>query len=553
MEEEPEKGGDLSSGRGRFTLAVELLIGVSLAAGVTASLVALVINLLLARDFEDERRLRAVMAAEMIAASMRGNPTDEALRQTAAPLVLSGTLEEALLLDSARAAELGRDWEIRPLGGGRYAGVRLPPPQPFRTILTFSLAVITAGLLALSVLTPGYISRNLIAPLEDILEEAGRQIPGGARTAEAARASFAELVQKLSERDRELDRLRMMAERRADRAEECSAAVVSSIGAAMMALDADGKLTLFNPSAAELFRLEAGDLGCEFPGSRTKAGAAIGGFLSGRGSEPGETELEIESGSERKAYSVSVAASPGGSRAVLVSDVTRLRTLERKLAEEAAMAGLGTLSAGVAHEMGNTLCALQGFMDLLARGHSDSRTEAILAGAREEILSAQRMIGSFKSFAGNLEARLDEVTCSSLSDSVAAVCSETGADFVLAEGFCPGAGLKADPVLLQRCVLNLVRNAREADPRGVPEVVVACSEGSFTVSVMDRGPGLPVDEDAVMRPFYSTKQGEGHMGLGLTITRRLVGMMSGELRAARREGGGAVFVIGLPLCAREGR
>ncbi|NLP04752.1 hypothetical protein GX411_02220 [Candidatus Fermentibacteria bacterium] len=541
----------MKPGRGRFTLAVELLIGSSLAAGVAASLVALVINLLLARDFEDERRLRAVMAAEMITASVRGNPSEEALRQAAAPLVLSGTLEEALILDSARVEELGGDWEVRPLGGGRYAGVRLPPSQPFRTILTFSLAVITAGLLILSILTPGYISRNLTAPLEEILEEAGRQVPGGARTAAAARASFAELVQKLSERDRELDRLRRLAERRADRAEECSAAVVSSIGAALMALDAEGKLTLFNPSAAELFRLDSGDLGSGFPGGRTKAGAAIGRFLSGIGSEPGEIELEIESGPERRAYSVSVAASPGGSRAVLVNDVTRLRTLERRLAEEAAMAGLGTLSAGVAHEMGNTLCALQGFMDLLARGHSDPRTESILAEAREEIVSAQRMIGSFKSFAGTPEARLDEVTCSSLADSVAAVCSETGARFELADGSCPDACLRADPVLLQRCVLNLVRNAKEADPGGVPEVVVACSRGSFSVSVMDRGPGLPEDGDAVMRPFYSTKQGEGHMGLGLTITRRLAGMMNGDLRASRREGGGAVFEIRLPLCAKE--
>lgn len=541
----------MKPGRGRFTLAVELLIGSSLAAGVAASLVALVINLLLARDFEDERRLRAVMAAEMITASVRGNPSEEALRQAAAPLVLSGTLEEALILDSARVEELGGDWEVRPLGGGRYAGVRLPPSQPFRTILTFSLAVITAGLLILSILTPGYISRNLTAPLEEILEEAGRQVPGGARTAAAARASFAELVQKLSERDRELDRLRRVAERRADRAEECSAAVVSSIGAALMALDAEGKLTLFNPSAAELFRLDSGDLGSGFPGGRTKAGAAIGRFLSGIGSEPGEIELEIESGPERRAYSVSVAASPGGSRAVLVNDVTRLRTLERRLAEEAAMAGLGTLSAGVAHEMGNTLCALQGFMDLLARGHSDPRTESILAEAREEIVSAQRMIGSFKSFAGTPEARLDEVTCSSLADSVAAVCSETGARFELADGSCPDACLRADPVLLQRCVLNLVRNAKEADPGGVPEVVVACSRGSFSVSVMDRGPGLPEDGDAVMRPFYSTKQGEGHMGLGLTITRRLAGMMNGDLRASRREGGGAVFEIRLPLCAKE--
>lgn len=539
-------------GGGRFTLAVELLIGASLAAGVAASLVALVINLLLARDFDDERRLRAVMAAEMITISLRGNPTEAALRQAAAPLLLSGTLEEAVILDSARTAGLGGDWEVRNLGGGRYVGVRLPPPQPFRTILTFALAVITAGLLVLSILTPGYISRNLIAPLEEILEEAGRQVPGGARTAEAARASFAELVRKLSERDRELDRLRRAAERRADRAEECSAAVVSSIGAAMMALDAEGRLTLFNPSAAELFRLDTRDLGGAFPGDRTKAGAAIGGFLSESGAKPGEIELEIESGPERKAYSVSVAASPGGSRAVMVNDVTRLRMLERRLAEEAAMAGLGTLSAGVAHEMGNTLCALQGFMDLLARGHSDPRTESILAEAREEIVSAQRMIASFKSFAGTPEARLCEVTCSSLADSVAAVCSETGARFELAEGSCPEAVMKADPVLLQRCVLNLVRNAREADPERPPEVVVACSDGSFTVSVLDRGPGLPEDEDAIMRPFYSTKQGEGHMGLGLTITRRLAGMMSGELSASRREGGGAVFEIRLPLDSREG-
>jgi signal transduction histidine kinase len=95
----------------------------------------------------------------------------------------------------------------------------------------------------------------------------------------------------------------------------------------------------------------------------------------------------------------------------------------------------------------------------------------------------------------------------------------------------------------------LLRNAREAMPAGGPiEVVVKADGMSVSLSVADRGGGIPDDIRArVFDPFFSTK-GEG-TGLGLAITRQIIEAHAGTVNAESREdeGGGTRFRILLPI------
>ena len=81
------------------------------------------------------------------------------------------------------------------------------------------------------------------------------------------------------------------------------------------------------------------------------------------------------------------------------------------------------------------------------------------------------------------------------------------------------------------------------------EVELSLDDGVLELRVSDRGPGLPPGRERIFSPFFTTKGGDGgeNMGLGLTITRRIVGVMGGDIDAFDREGGGAVFRIRIPL------
>lgn len=532
---------------GAYALGVEVLLGLLLGAAAIASLISLVLILLVQRDLAADRASRGDLLALLAASRLPEFPTDESLMQIVSPSIISGDIAEALLIDQAQADSFEAEgWSVALSEQGEAVAIRIPGRGPFPGILTAGLALLAAMVLLLVALTPAFLSRSVTGPLRAILRDIDRYIPGS--SALTAKSSFGDLIRKLSDRDRELARLRAEAEHRADEAEERSSAVVSSFRSAVLALDASANLTLWNPSAAGLFGLEPEDSGRAFPSCRNAASKKLGGIIesSSVGGSPSDFEMELDAGDQTKVYSVSIAGSRSGARAVLATDVTAFRTMERRLAEEAAMAGLGAVSAGVAHEMGNTLCALSGFIDLLARGHSDPRTMTILSEARIEIESALRMIASFKGLAAPGEGGQARITVRSAVESCAAVCAETGAGCRI-DAEAVGGEVVADPVLIQRCLLNLVRNAREAG-RDEPVEVSAGVEGSELVfRVADRGPGLGAPLDVLGQPFFSTKKGSGHMGMGLAISRRIAALLGGSLRAADREGGGAVFELRLPL------
>jgi two-component system sensor kinase FixL len=105
----------------------------------------------------------------------------------------------------------------------------------------------------------------------------------------------------------------------------------------------------------------------------------------------------------------------------------------------------------------------------------------------------------------------------------------------------------ADDVQVQQVVLNLLRNAIEAQPEaGVVRVVSRSLTGGLVeVEVADDGPGLAAeDAEKIFQPFFSTKQ-EG-MGMGLSISRSIIDAHGGEIGYRPGAQGGSVFYFRLP-------
>lgn len=117
--------------------------------------------------------------------------------------------------------------------------------------------------------------------------------------------------------------------------------------------------------------------------------------------------------------------------------------------------------------------------------------------------------------------------------------------------------VQADPDRLREVLVNLLENAVKYTPPGKPIVMHASvmtlgGQRWGTISVTDRGPGIPADQlEAIFRPFYQIVREPGRRtagtGLGLAISRELVRQMGGEIEVRSQEGRGATFIVRLRL------
>ncbi len=274
------------------------------------------------------------------------------------------------------------------------------------------------------------------------------------------------------------------------------------------------------------------------------------------------------SGPEGRQRPVRAAASPvldGHAHTVgtllTFHDLSYERELQARRGEAERLAHLEVLLAGLAHEIKNPLSGMRGAAQILAAAQpADARARECSQIIVSEADRLDRLLTQLLDLTG--PSRLDRraVNVHELIDRVIAIESAAAPDgpsFV--RRFDPSLPpVSADPQRLIQVLLNLVRNAVEASPPKAAITVTTRIENSYfagrprgrgrflSIDVRDQGPGVPAEEcDRIFSPFFTTKA--GGTGLGLAISRRIVADHGGVLRAARHEGGGAVFTVTLPV------
>ena len=249
--------------------------------------------------------------------------------------------------------------------------------------------------------------------------------------------------------------------------------------------------------------------------------------------------------------------------AFLVNDLAPPVELEHKLRQLERLASVGTLSAGMAHEIRNALVALRSFTDLLL----EKMREADLATlARREIDRIDSLVGRVLSFSGPVRRLASAVSLQeTLEHSLLLVQSRLKAKSITVNRrFQPApAVVRGEDIQLQQAFLNLLLNALDAmEPKGKltltirpvepPSAPAAGHNGpvfaQIRVSVQDTGPGISAENlPRLFEPFFTTKpQGTG---LGLSITRRIIHEHHGEISVRSEPGKGAIFEILLPAAA----
>jgi nitrogen-specific signal transduction histidine kinase/CheY-like chemotaxis protein len=240
-------------------------------------------------------------------------------------------------------------------------------------------------------------------------------------------------------------------------------------------------------------------------------------------------------------------------------DMTAQKQLQAKLVSAERIAAVGTLAAGVGHEINNPLAYLmlnlEGVAQSLARGPEGlAEARVSLESAREGAERIRVIVRDLKVFSrqqGEERAMLDvnEVVVPALRMAAHAVRPRAR----LVEDFGQPPKVLGSEARLGQVMLNLLVNALQAIPEGNPEhheVRVRTGRddsGRALVEVSDTGCGMPAPVLArIFDPFFTTKPwGEG-TGLGLAICQQIIQAHGGELRVSSEEGKGSRFTVLLP-------
>ena len=334
--------------------------------------------------------------------------------------------------------------------------------------------------------------------------------------------------------------------------------VVAGSAAALMATDADGRITSVNPAFAAFTGRSASSL----VGARD-TDVLPPAFLSG--APPKRVEADLGGGA--RVLDVAVSPFPGaapGSRAkvFVLYDATENVRLERALADRDRLAALGTLSAGVAHEVNTPLTGVAGFARLLLdETPADDPRRGVLEKIERQAFRASRLVGSLLDLArGRPRERVPIDPVALAREAQRAFEDEIDARGVSLAVDVPAAlpAIPGHAEALLQVLVNLLKNGVEAAGSatrrdGAPPAVAlrARPETDRVVFVVeDNGPGLaPEDAARVFEPFYSTKTAQGGTGLGLAIARDIIQAHGGTLDAGTRPGGGARFTVSLPVTA----
>ncbi len=238
----------------------------------------------------------------------------------------------------------------------------------------------------------------------------------------------------------------------------------------------------------------------------------------------------------------------------------RARMLERRTSQTEKLIALGTLAAGLAHELRNPLTSIQTFSALLKESRPDPDSLQEFSGVVQRDVS--RIASIVENVAAFAESNKVEMTSVNLTDVLRAAVEITHPQFahlgITVEVPTVSLPTHGNHSQLLQVFLNLIQNAVQAlEGRPSPRLTISAqllptTPRHICVAITDNGPGIaPALLPRVFEPFITTKstgdrRGKHGMGLGLAIVKRIVQHHRGEIHVASTLGQGTTFRVYLP-------
>ena len=237
----------------------------------------------------------------------------------------------------------------------------------------------------------------------------------------------------------------------------------------------------------------------------------------------------------------------------------RVRMEQQMIATE-RLASLGTLAAGVAHEINNPLAIIKesvGWMKLILNKEETAQMprkqdfSKALGKIENAIERARRITHQLLGSVKETDSALIEININGLTDEAVDLIKKEAKnkDIEITQKIDPSAvTIWSDPYKLRQVLINLISNAVHATGTGGKISIICENAGEDVVlTVRDTGQGIPRENlEKIFEPFFSTKPpGEG-TGLGLFVSRSIIEKLGGKIEVESQLGHGTSFCIRLP-------
>lgn len=237
----------------------------------------------------------------------------------------------------------------------------------------------------------------------------------------------------------------------------------------------------------------------------------------------------------------------------MASDIEQLQNLNEQLTRTEKLAAMGTLAAGVAHEVNNPLAAISSLIQMMQTNRSfDERTQENLKIISTQIQRITQVTKDMMEFARIRPAAKSYLSINDLIERSLRLASfdKSFQKLQIIKDFCSDIpDINADSDQLQQVFLNLLLNAKDAMPDGGKlRIVTIPTGGDIQIEISDNGTG--VDENNLKKifdPFFTTKQTGKGTGLGLAVCYGIITAHNGKIEVSSNEKAGTTFKILLPL------
>jgi PAS domain S-box-containing protein len=411
----------------------------------------------------------------------------------------------------------------------------------------FTAIICVAAVSFGTVLLFGFLPR-ITRPIERMLEQARELGDRGGGQDETAYLidTFRHSIATLKVQEEELKRLHELEKTRADDLERVTAALTHSLTSGLLAADANGRIVDINAAGREILGVASTEIAGRAIDDVVPLAAFAGAVRGACEARTTLSRIEIDDvRPDGEAVIIGLTTVPLRNQSgaflgflALFTDLTPIRSLEARVQEMTTLAQLGEISAGIAHELRNSVTTILGYMKLARRGDAEAR----LQSAEKEAGLLLEAIDRLVAFARPVELEAEAVGLKELIEEQATRLADNAPEVALRiEG--PELFIDGDRVLLARAFENLLRNAFDAvRAKGGGSVSVTLAETPRTVVIADDGVGFdPAETARLFLPFHSNKP--NGFGMGLPLAKKIVLLHGGTLRLQGQPEKGAVATI----------
>jgi two-component system sensor histidine kinase HydH len=237
---------------------------------------------------------------------------------------------------------------------------------------------------------------------------------------------------------------------------------------------------------------------------------------------------------------------------LILRDLREVRGLQEEIRRQEKLAALGSMAAGIAHEIRNPLSSIKGLATLFGGQFDEGSEGKEAAGVMlREVDRLNRVISELLEFARPSDLKLNPVDINDLLEHSVRLVQQDAKTKDIETKLAKHGGLPLvalDPDRFSQAILNLYLNAIQAmDNGGVLSIETTLPDDLHVmVQVADTGDGIRAhDLGKIFDPYFTTKP--TGTGLGLAIVHKIIESHRGKLRAESTPGKGTVFTILIPV------